>query len=192
MSEKRIIEIFTESGALLTGHFKLTSGLHSNRYFQCAMVLQYPHFAEELCRIAKTQFAGKEPSAVIAPAVGGIVVGQETARQLNCRSIFAERQDGKMVLRRGFSVQPGDSILVAEDVVTTGGSVKEVIDLIEGLGASVIGIFAIVDRSGGQADFGAPFVSAMQMEVVAHQPDVCPLCAKGLPLTQPGSGGLQV
>lgn len=191
MTDKRILDIFTETGALLTGHFKLTSGLHSNQYFQCALVLQYPKYAEELCGIAKAKFTKKEPTTVIAPAVGGIVVGQETARLLNCRSIFAERQDGEMILRRGFSIQPGDTVLVAEDVITTGGSVKEVIELVENSGGFVIGVFAIVDRSGGKAEFGVPFVSAMQMEVMVYQPEECPLCAQDLPMEKPGSRGLK-
>jgi orotate phosphoribosyltransferase len=191
MTDQKILDIFTETGALLTGHFKLTSGLHSNQYFQCALVLQHPKYAEALCSIAKEHFESKSPAAVVSPAVGGIVVGQETARLLNCRSIFAERQDGKMALRRGFSINPGETVVVTEDVITTGGSVKEVIGLVEKSGGLVVGVFAIVDRSGGKADFGVPFIPAMQMEVVAYRPGACPLCARGLPLEKPGSRGLK-
>ena len=191
MQEKRILEIFTDSKALLTGHFKLTSGLHSNQYFQCAQVLQYPKYAEELCSFAMACFENKAPTTVIAPAVCGIVVGQETARLLNCRSIFAERQEGVMTLRLGFTVEPGEKVLVVEDVVTTGGSVKEVVELVRRAGGEVVGVFCIVDRSGGKAEFGVPFVAAFQMEVVSFPPESCPLCAQNLPIVKPGSRGLK-
>ena len=187
MTQKEIFNIFYRSGALQTGHFKLTSGLHSDQYFQCALVLQHPRYAEQLCSIAKEYFGGEQPETVIAPAVGGIVVGQEIARILGCRSIFAERKDGQMTLRRGFSLRKGERVLVCEDVVTTGGSVKEVIELAQQAGAHVIGVFAVVDRSGGGANFGVPFLAAMQMQVKTYPPESCPLCAQDLPIDQPGS-----
>lgn len=187
MTEQRILQIFNETGALINGHFQLTSGLHSNQYFQCARVLQYPEHAAELCGIAIEKFAAKKPSVVIAPAVGGIVVGYETARQLRCRSIFAEREEGVMRFRRGFSLLPGDTALVVEDVVTTGGSVQEVVELAENMGAFVLGVFALVDRSGGRAQFSVPFESAIQIQAQTYGPATCPLCAKGVPISKPGS-----
>ncbi len=191
MDNQRALDIFHQTGALLSGHFKLTSGLHSDQYFQCAKVLQHPTFAEELCRTAKEEFKGQKPDLVIAPAVGGIVVGQEVARQLGARSLFAERQEGEMTLRRGFSISPGEKALVAEDVVTTGGSVKEVVKLVQERGGDVLGVFSIVDRSGGKADFGVRYVSAMQLAVTTYDPANCPLCEKGMLVEKPGSRELQ-
>lgn len=185
--------IFRESGALLEGHFQLTSGLHSDRYFQCAKVLQFPHHAEVLCGEIAAQFRSASIDLVIAPALGGIVVGQEVGRQLRVRTLFTERKDGIMQLRRGFQINPGERVLVCEDVVTTGGSVAEVIDIVKNLGGKIAGTACIVDRSGGAVRFptepGAMQYSVMQMEVVAHNPGVCPLCAQGTPVIKPGSRG---
>jgi orotate phosphoribosyltransferase len=186
-----ILKIFKESGALLEGHFILTSGMHSDRYFQCARVFQYPRHAETLCRSIADHFQDEKIDVVVSPAVGGIVVGQEVARLLDVRSIFTERVDGRMTLRRGFSVSPGERILVTEDVTTTGGSVKEVMETVSGQGGIVAGVTGVVDRSGGKAQFGVPYFSLLQMDVVNYPPDDCPLCKSGSTAVKPGSRGLK-
>lgn len=186
ITREEILEIFKKTGAFLEGHFQLTSGLHSPHYFQCAKVLQYPEYSGVLCAEIVRQFGGRKPDAVIAPALGGIVVGQEVGRQLNVRTMFAERKDGTMQLRRGFVIEPGEKVLVCEDVVTTGGSVAEVLAIVRGLGGFVAGVGAIVDRSGGKSgleDFYAP----LMMDALAYKPESCPLCAKGVPVEKPGS-----
>lgn len=188
----RAIEILEEAKAILTGHFKLTSGLHSNRYIQCAQVFQYPDKVEELCRMLAEKLQGKGVTTVIGPAVGGIIFSYELSRALKCKNIYAERVDEKMTFRRNFSVEPGEKVIVVEDVVTTGGSAKEVAELAKSLGAEVVAICSLVDRSGGKVDFGVPFVPLIQMDVVTHQPDDCPLCKEGKPLIQPGSRHLKL
>jgi len=185
--ENDILEIFKKTGALLEGHFLLTSGRHSNKYFQCAKVLQYPEYTEKVCGIIADHFRDYDIDTVISPAMGGIIVGQEAARQLNKRSIFAEREDKKLTLRRGFTIEPGEKILVCEDVVTTGGSVFEVIDIVKEQGGEVVGVGYIVDRSNGKVDFGYPQKSTMKMEVISYTPDECPLCKGNIPLVKPGS-----
>lgn len=187
ISKDEMLTIFQETGALLSGHFVLTSGLHSPQYFQCALLLQYPQHTTRLCTELAQAFTGTEIDVVIAPAVGGIVVAQEVGRLLNRRSIFAERQDGVMTLRRGFTIQPGEKVLLTEDVITTGGSVKEVVDLVRKHGGEVVGFGVIVDRSGGAFQMDVPVVSLLQMDVVVHQPEACPLCADGVPVVKPGS-----
>ena len=187
LGEKEIYEIFLKTEALLQGHFLLTSGRHSDKYFQCAKVLQYPEYTEKICAKIVDHFSDYKIDAVIAPAIGGIVVGQEVARQLNKRSIFAEREDKKLTLRRGFSFEKGENVLVCEDVVTTGGSVFEVIDSVKEQGANVVGVGFIVDRSNGKVDFGYPQFSAMKMEVISYLPEDCKLCKQGVELVKPGS-----
>lgn len=188
-----MLTIFKESGALLEGHFQLTSGLHSNQYFQCAKVLQYPRYCELLCKGIAEHFAGMNVDVVVAPALGGIVVGQEVGRQLGARTIFAERKDNVMQLRRGFEIKKGERVLACEDVITTGGSVAEVISIARKAGGTVVGGAAIVDRSNGRVklplDAGGVQYSMLQMDVVAHKPEECPLCARGLPVVKPGSRG---
>ncbi len=191
LSEDEILDIFKRSGALLNGHFLLTSGRHSNIYFQCAKVLQYPKYTEEICRIISENFKNEKIDSVISPAIGGIIVGQEVARQLNKRSIFAEREDKKLVLRRGFSLKEGERVLVCEDVVTTGGSVFEVIDIVQNSGAKVVGVGFIVDRSNGKVQFGCPQKSAVKLDVVSYLPGECELCKKGIPFEKPGSRKIQ-
>ena len=187
LSENEIYEIFLKTEALLQGHFLLTSGRHSDKYFQCAKVLQYPEYTEKICAKIVEHFKGYNIDTVIAPAIGGIVVGQEVARQLNRRSIFAEREDKKLTLRRGFTLEKGENVLVCEDVVTTGGSVFEVIDIVKEQGANVVGVGFIVDRSNGKVDFGYPQFSAMKMEVISYLPEDCKLCKQGVELVKPGS-----
>lgn len=193
MDSDHVLAVFRETGALLEGHFQLTSGLHSPNYFQCAKVLQYPHHAERLCGVLAARFRDARLDAVVAPALGGIVVGQEVGRQLGVRSMFTERKDGVMLLRRGFEIHKGERVLVCEDVITTGGSVKEVIAIVRSHGGKVAGVGCIVDRSGGRAAFdldeGGQYVDALHMDVVTYPPDDCPLCKRGVPVTKPGSRG---
>ncbi|MGA7837914.1 MAG: orotate phosphoribosyltransferase [Ignavibacteriaceae bacterium] len=192
LTEKEIYDMFLKSEALLQGHFLLTSGRHSDKYFQCAKVLQYPEYTEKICAKIVEYFRDYEIDTVIAPAIGGIVVGQEVARQLNKKSIFAEREDKKLVLRRGFSLKEGEKVLVCEDVVTTGGSVFEVIDIVKNSGAVVAGVGFIVDRSNGKVNFGYPQFSTMKMEVISYESDECKLCKEGLNLVKPGSRKVKI
>ncbi|MCK5032888.1 MAG: orotate phosphoribosyltransferase [Calditrichia bacterium] len=187
MNQQEILKIFEESGALLNGHFKLTSGLHSASYFQCAKVLQFPQYAESLSKLIVDYFADQKIDTVISPAIGGIVVGQEVGRQLGVKTIFSERQEGEMKLRRGFTLNKDEKVLVCEDVVTTGGSVFEVIDLVKSCGAIPIGIGFIVDRSNGKVNFNTSQFSCMKMDVQAFKPDECQLCKTGVLIEKPGS-----
>ncbi len=193
MRNEDLLNIFRETGALLEGHFQLTSGLHSNQYFQCAKVLQYPRHCESLCAVIASEFKQVGIDVVIAPALGGIVVGQEVGRQLGARTIFAERKDGAMQLRRGFEIRSGERVLACEDVITTGGSIAEVITIARNAGGRIIGAASIVDRSNGKVqlpvDGGGKQYSILRMDVVAYKPEQCPLCAKGLPVVKPGSRG---
>ena len=188
MTNQNILEIFLKTNALLNGHFLLTSGRHSNQYFQCALVLQYPEYNEIICSKIAEHFRNTEIDVVISPAIGGIVVGQEVARQLNKKSIFAEREDKTLVLRRGFQIEEGKKYLVCEDVVTTGGSVFEVMEIVRNGGGIVAGVGYIVDRSNNKVQFGVPQFSTLQLEVVSYLPDECPICKENkLPLVKPGS-----
>ena len=190
MSTPAVIDIFRSSGALLEGHFKLTSGLHSNTYFQCAKVLQHPEHLTEICRNIASAFSDVTIDTVISPAVGGIVVGTETGRQLGVKTIFSERKNGEMVLRRGFTLSPGEKVLIVEDVITTGGSVVEVIDIITKAGAVVAGVGSVVDRSNGKVTLAEKQFSLLSLEVKNYDPDTCPLCAENIPLDAPGSRSL--
>jgi len=171
--------IFTESGALMEGHFKLTSGRHSNRYMQCAQVLQYPVFTEKLAAHIAEKFSSEKIDFVIGPAMGGIIVSYEVARQLGVPSIFCERENGKMALRRGFKLEPGQKVLVVEDVVTTGGSVVEVMDIVRQSGAEVVGVAVLVDRSAGKVDFGVRTEAVLSMDIESWDAPECPLCQAG-------------
>lgn len=186
MTEQELLEKFKELGVLKTGHFRLTSGLHSAQYMQCAAVFEYPKAAEEIVKLLIPKLP-QDIDTVMAPAIGGINLGYEVARILGCRIVFAEREQGKMVLRRGFALTPGERVLVVEDVVTTGGSVKEVLEIARSCGCSVQGVGCIVDRSQDELDFQAPFVSLVRVAIETYQPDQCPLCLAGQPLTKPGS-----
>lgn len=187
MNTEQVLQLFRETEALLDGHFQLTSGLHSPQYFQCAKVLQYPQHAEKLCRVAQQHFSKQKIDVVIAPAVGGIIVAHEVGRLLQTRVLFAERQEGKMSLRRGFHISPHENVLVCEDVITTGGSVREVIDLVREAGGEVIGVFCIVNRSSGKANFGVPLISTLQLAPETYTPEACPLCTTGDKAEKPGS-----
>ena len=187
MKEAKAIELFKKSGALLNGHFELTSGLHSPQYFQCAKVLQYPSYSEKFAQAIIKHFKNDHIDCVISPAVGGIIFGYEVARQLDCRNIFTERVNNVMTLRRGLEINNDERVLVIEDVITTGGSVREVIDLAESAGAVIVGVGTIVDRSGGKKLFDTPYYSVFNMDVITYQPEECPMCAEGSRAIKPGS-----
>ena len=187
-----ILDLFDRTGAYLRGHFRLTSGLHSPEYLQCALVLQYPEHAERLGKRLAGVLAdldpGRKVDVVASPAIGGLIIGHEVARSLGARFVFTERDaSAVMTLRRGFTVQPGESAVVVEDVVTTGGSSREVVEALRRSGAAVLGAGSIIDRSGGKADLGVPRVALATLKVVAYPPDDCPLCRQGVPVVKPGS-----
>ena len=187
LTEEELLNIFKKTEALLSGHFLLTSGRHSNVYFQCAKVLQFPEYNRNICSVIAEYFKDYEIDTIIAPAIGGIVVGQEVARQLNKRFIFAEREDKKLNLRRGFSIKKGERILVCEDVVTTGGSVFEVIDIVKQSEAVPVGVGFIVDRSKGIVQFGVPQKSVVSLDAISYEPENCDLCKENIPFIKPGS-----
>jgi orotate phosphoribosyltransferase len=182
-----IIKIFEKTGALRTGHFSLTSGLHSPTYFQCALVLQHPEYCTLIAGKIAENFSNQNIDVVISPAIGGIVVGQEVGRQLGVRTIFSEREQGVMKLRRGFDLRPGERVLVCEDVVTTGGSVFEVLEIVKKSQTEIAGVGYIVDRSDGQVKFSDNQFSLVQLSVESYEPDSCPLCKKNVPVNKPGS-----
>ncbi|HXW07194.1 MAG TPA: orotate phosphoribosyltransferase [Vicinamibacterales bacterium] len=187
MDEEAVLDLFRKSGALLEGHFRLSSGLHSDRYLQSALVLQYPEFAHALGQALAERTRHLQPTVVLSPALGGIVIGQEVGRALGVRALFAERQDGALTLRRGFTLAPSDRVLVVEDVITTGGSTRETAAVAEAIGAHVVGAAAIVDRGTDPARFGLPLQSLVRLDVPAYPPEACPLCASGLAIVKPGS-----
>lgn len=189
LTDNEIERILTDSGALLTGHFLLTSGKHSDKYMQCAKILQYPDYSEALARHLAEQLTDLNADVVAGPAMGGIIIAYELARHLKCVNIFAERESGKMVLRRGFDeLVKGKRVIVAEDVITTGGSVAEVIEAVRENGGFVVGAAVLVDRSGGKADFGVPLAAAYNARFDVFEPENCPLCAEGkIQPIKPGS-----
>jgi len=205
MTREELLDLFQRSGALLEGHFRLTSGLHSSGYLQCALVLQHPAHAEALGRALGELTRTLRPTVVLSPALGGIVIGQEAGRALGVRAIFAERQDGALMLRRGFTLSETDRVLVVEDVLTTGGSTRETMQVATASGAHVVGAASIVDRSGGSGlgrvvsdspgvgrvlsdpASDVPFHALLSIDLPTYEPDKCPLCAQGLPVVKPGS-----
>lgn len=190
ITNERVIAIMKEAGVLLEGHFLLTSGRHSNRYLQCAKIFRNTKYAEELCAALAEQFQNDRVSVVIGPAMGAVQMAYEVSRHLKCENFFTERVDGKMALRRGFELAQGQKVLVVEDVVTTGGSVKEVIELVHSMGAEVVGVGSIVDRTGGEIDFGVPYRAVISMKVESWEAADCPLCKQGTPAVKPGSRSL--
>jgi orotate phosphoribosyltransferase len=187
-----VLDLFRATGAYLEGHFRLTSGLHSPNYLQCALVLRHPPAAEDLGRrlAAELRTIVREPVAVVvSPALGGLIIGHEVARALGAPFLFTERdpETRKMVLRRGFTVQPGETVVVVEDVITTGGSTRDVIEALHAAGARVLAAGSIIDRSGGAAEVGVPRVALATLQVAAHRPEECPLCREGIPVVKPGS-----
>jgi orotate phosphoribosyltransferase len=182
-----ILKIFKDCGALLEGHFLLSSGLHSTRYLQCALVLQYPLHAEHLCALLARPFQGEGIQVVAAPALGGIIVAHEVSRALAARALFTERVEGRMTLRRGFQISSGERVLVVEDVVTTGGSTREVMEAVEEAGGRVVGIGSLVDRSVGSLSVEVRREALVRLEIPNYSPENCPLCQEGIPLVKPGS-----
>lgn len=184
---EEIMEIFTKTGVMKKGHFRLTSGKHSEKYLQCAQLLQYPNYTRQACQVLAEKFKEDKIDVVIAPAIGGIILAYELAGLLQTRSLFTEREDGKMTLRRNFQINPGEKVVVIEDVVTTGGSVKEVIEIVKEQDGNLVGVACLVNRSGGKVDFGVRLESLVQLEIETYEPDNCPLCAEGIPVVKPGS-----
>jgi orotate phosphoribosyltransferase len=187
MTGDEVLGLFRSAGALLEGHFRLSSGLHSERYLQSALVLQHPAFAARLGEALGERVRDLAPTAVLSPALGGIVIGQEVGRALGVRAIFAERQEGRLTLRRGFTLADGDVVVVVEDVITTGGSTRETIAVAEAAGARVVGAAAIIDRGNADTTLGVPLVSLVKLPVPTYTPASCPLCERGEPLVKPGS-----
>jgi orotate phosphoribosyltransferase len=187
VTTEEILDRFRRVGALLEGHFRLTSGLHSPGYLQSALVLQHPREAEACGAAIAERVRHLGIDVVLSPALGGIVIGQEVGRALGVRAIFAERQDGALTLRRGFGLQPGERVLVVEDVVTTGGSTRETIDVARSAGAEVVAAASIIDRSGGQQNLDVPYHALATVALPTYQPESCPLCASGIPAVKPGS-----
>ncbi|MDE7215792.1 MAG: orotate phosphoribosyltransferase [Clostridia bacterium] len=188
MTQEQALNCYKQTGAILKGHFKLTAGRHSDTYMQSAKLFIDTKQSEIVCKALAEKLAGEKIDLVVSPAVGGILMGYEVARQLGVPNIFAERENGEMTLRRGFSVEKGTKVVVVEDVVTTGGSVKEVVKLVQGLGAEVVAVASLVDRSNGAVDFGVKYVNLISMEVVSYDPDECPICKEGkIELVKPGS-----
>ncbi|HEY0726444.1 MAG TPA: orotate phosphoribosyltransferase [Pyrinomonadaceae bacterium] len=187
MDPEKVIDEFKQTGALLEGHFQLTSGLHSTVYLQCARVLQCPEKAEAFGRAIAQQFADSGIELVASPAIGGIVIGHEVARALGARFIWTEREGGEMTLRRGFTVSPGETTLVVEDVITTGGSTRETIEALKSAGADVIAAASIIDRSGGSVEVGVPRVALATLRVLSVEPSACDACKMGEPAVKPGS-----
>lgn len=192
MNAKEVLKIFVSKKALLTGHFQLSSGLHSEKYLQCALVLQHPDLAKKLCSELAKKFSKEKITAVIGPALGGVIVSYEVARALKVRSLFAEREEGAVALRRGFELSKKDRVLVVEDVITTGGSVNEVMKLVKSKGAEIVGLGSIIDRSLDDVDFGIPFKSLAKIEIETYSAQDCPLCQKGIPVYKPGSRSTEV
>ncbi|MBN2097831.1 MAG: orotate phosphoribosyltransferase [Candidatus Omnitrophica bacterium] len=187
MNTEQVMKIFQQNAALLSGHFLLSGGLHSEQYLQCARVLENPQISEQLARSLSAKFQDQRINTVIGPATGGIILAYELARAWGARALFAERENGQMGLRRGFSLSPRDRVVVAEDVITTGGSVKEVIELVQARGAQLIGVAALVDRSAADIDFGVRCATLLKLKIQNFTPENCPLCRQGIKLVKPGS-----
>ena len=187
MRPSEVMRLFQGCGAWLEGHFVLTSGLHSREYLQCAQILQHPSLAARACQALAQRFVTDDVTCVAGPALGGILVAYETARQLGVRSIYAERQEGELQIRRGFQLTQKDNVLVVEDVVTTGGSVDELIQRVKAAGAGVAGVGALVDRSSGWASFDVKYHALLSLDLKTFPPDTCPLCKEGIPVIRPGS-----
>lgn len=191
MTQEEVLDIYQKTGALLTGHFLLSSGLHSERYLQSALVLQQPDIATRLCAALAEYFRDSTIEAVIAPALGGVFVSHETARALGVRALFAERVNGELTLRRGFTIKPGERILVVEDVITTGKSTRETIEVVKKAGGVAVAAASLVDRSGGKAELGVPYKALVTLDVPSFTALECPLCKAGSAPIKPGSRGLK-
>ncbi len=191
MTSQEVLDIYKKTGALLTGHFLLSSGLHSEQYLQSALVLQQPDIATKLCAAMAEHFKGSNIQVVIAPALGGVFVSHETARALGVRAIFAERVNGELTLRRGFTMKAGERVLVVEDVITTGKSTRETIEVVKQAGGVPVAAASLVDRSGGKAELGVPYRSLVTLNVPTYAAEACPLCKAGGTPVKPGSRGLK-
>jgi len=187
MTPNDVLDRFTRLGALLEGHFRLSSGLHSPNYLQCALVLQHPAEAEALGKALAATLADVKPSAVLSPALGGLIIGHEVARALGVRAIFAERVDGTLTLRRGFDLTPDDRVVIVEDVLTTGGSTRETMEVARARGAAVVAAAAVINRSGSASPVDVPFAALAVITPPTYQPEACPMCRQGIPVTKPGS-----
>ena len=190
MTQEEVRALLVQTGAIMDGHFLLTSGLHSPHYVEKFNVLQHPEYTAQLCAAMAEKFKDANIETVVGPVTGGILLAHETGKSLGTRAIFTERVDGKMTFRRGFSLREGERVLIVEDIVTTGGSIKEVIDVVKAAGAVPVAVSMLVDRSGGKANFGdVPATALLTMEVETYAPENCPLCAKGIPMTKRGRTG---
>ena len=190
MTEKEVEDLLIETSAIMEGHFLLTSGLHSPRYVEKFNVLQKPVYTEKLCRAMAEKFKDANIETVVGPVTGGILLAHETGKALGTRAIFTERENGKMTFRRGFTLHEGERVLIVEDIVTTGGSIREVIDVVKEHGGIPVAVSMLVDRSGGKATFGdVPSTALLHMDVQPYQPDECPLCKQGIPMTKRGRTG---
>ena len=190
MTQDEVRALLVQTGAIMDGHFLLTSGLHSPHYVEKFNVLQHPAYTAQLCAAMAEKFKDAQIETVVGPVTGGILLAHETGKSLGTRAIFTERVDGKMTFRRGFSLRAGERVLIVEDIVTTGGSIKEVIKVVKAAGAVPVAVSMLVDRSGGKADFGdVPSTALLTMDVETYAPETCPLCAKGVPMTKRGRTG---
>ena len=189
MTEDKVLEVMKELGALHHGHFQLSSGRHSDAYFQCARILQYPELARELGGAMGAFFAETACDLVVSPALGGILIGHEVARAMERRFVFTERKDGVMMIRRGFTMEPGEKVIIAEDVVTRGTSLLEVVKVVEEAGGEVVGLSSIIDRTSGEVELPMPLQSLAKVKVETWEPNDCPLCSKGVEVVKPGSRG---
>ncbi|MBP2653655.1 MAG: Orotate phosphoribosyltransferase [Firmicutes bacterium] len=189
MEEAQVRKMLLDTGAILEGHFLLTSGLHSPLYVEKFQVLQWPEYTAKLCAVLAERFKKDAVDVVVGPVTGGILLAHEVGKNLGTRAIFTERENGKMTLRRGFVIKPGERVLIVEDIVTTGGSVQEVIEVVKEQGGELVGVGLLVDRSGGKVDFGVRTEGLLQLVVPTYKPETCPLCASGVPVTKRGRTG---
>ena len=190
MTEQEVKDLLIKTNAIMEGHFLLTSGLHSPQYVEKFNVLQHPAYTEKLCQAMAEKFKDQNIQTVVGPVTGGILLAHETGKALGTRAIFTERENGKMTFRRGFSLQPGERVLIVEDIVTTGGSIKEVIDVVKAQGGIPVAVSMLVDRSGGKASFGdVPCTALLHLNVETYKPEECPLCKQGIPMTKRGRTG---
>jgi len=187
MSPQEVESLFIKCGALLSGHFLLSSGLHSDAYLEKFRIFERPFLHSRLIQELLSRFSGQAIETVLAPALGGVIMAAEAARQLKIRAVFAEKEEGKLTLRRGFSLKQGEKVLIVDDIITTGGSVKESLEIARSAGVEIVGIGVLADRSGGKVNFGIPHIALMNLSLPVYQPDNCPICAKGIPLVKPGS-----
>ncbi len=190
LSDQEVMGMFKDAGALLTGHFRLTSGMHSGTYFEKFQVLQHPRYVERLCKELAERFRDAGAQVVLGPTTGGVLIAYEVAKNLGTRSIFAEREGDRRVLRRGFTIGEGERVLVVDDILTTGGSVRDTVNIVHEKGGVLVGVGILVDRSGGGVDFGAPLKALLTLNVEKWDPADCPLCKQGIPIHEPGSKSL--